>query len=65
VIAVYIVPDNPPDPEAAALGLIVRLPAQLMYTELIGWRTSFQPQSGCHHFGKRPGHYIVDKFADH
>jgi hypothetical protein len=26
----YIVPDNPPDPEAAALELIVRVPAQML-----------------------------------
>jgi hypothetical protein len=29
----YIVPDNPADPEAAALELIVRLPAEILHTE--------------------------------
>jgi hypothetical protein len=31
----YTVPDNPPDVEAAALELIVRLPGQIMYTEAL------------------------------
>ena len=29
----FTVPDNPADPEAAALDLIVRLPAQVMHTD--------------------------------
>jgi hypothetical protein len=28
----YTAPDNPPDPEAAALDLIVRLPADILHT---------------------------------
>ena len=28
---IYTVPDNPADPEAAALELIVRLPGQIMH----------------------------------
>jgi hypothetical protein len=31
-VTVYDIPDNPPDPEAAALELIVRLPADILRT---------------------------------
>jgi hypothetical protein len=29
----YVVPDNPADPESAALELIVRMPAEILHTE--------------------------------
>ncbi|MDT5366248.1 MAG: hypothetical protein QOC62_679 [Mycobacterium sp.] len=32
---IYTVPDNPADPEAAALELIVRLPGQIMHTDAL------------------------------
>jgi hypothetical protein len=31
--ATYTVPDNPADPEAAALERIVRMPAEVLHTE--------------------------------
>jgi hypothetical protein len=32
----YTVPDNPADPEAAALEVIVRMPALVLHTDLCG-----------------------------